>query len=79
MREILEGKKLTFFPDNVCGQRYLGVNTPAETMELFSYKRGNYERMSLQLNGINFAQIFDRMSIETAFDYFYDKLNSLNL
>src|SRR6201996_5240569 len=50
-----------------------------ETIEVFSYKRGNYERMCQQLNEINFAQIFDRMDVETAFDYFYDKLNSLIL
>src|ERR1700761_5503082 len=50
-----------------------------ETIEVFSYKRGNYERMCQQLNEINFAQIFDRMDVETAFDCFYDKLNSLIL
>src|ERR1700744_3653760 len=35
--------------------------------------------MCQQLNEINFAQIFDRMEVETAFDYFYDKMNSLIL
>src|ERR1700744_5937041 len=35
--------------------------------------------MCQQLNEINFAQIFDRMDVQTAFDYFYDKLNSLIL
>jgi len=54
-------------------------SSSTETIELFSYKRGNYERMCQQLNEINFAQIFDRMDVEAAFDYFYEKLNSLIL
>lgn len=56
------------------GEKVMSSN---ETIEVFSYKRGNYERMSQQLDAINFAQIFDRMDIETAFDYFYELLNRL--
>lgn len=49
----------------------------SETIEVFSYKRGNYEHMSQQIDEINFAQVFDRMEVEPAFDYFYDLINRL--
>lgn len=48
-----------------------------ESIEVFSYKRGNYDRMSQQINNVNFAEVFDRMDIESAFSYFYDLLQSL--
>lgn len=33
--------------------------------------------MSQQLKGINFVDVFDRMDIDSAFDYFYDVLGCL--
>lgn len=48
-----------------------------ETVEVFVYSRGNYERMTQQLNAINFAHIFDRMDVVSAFDYFYCLMDRL--
>lgn len=48
-----------------------------ETIEVFSYKKGNYERMSQQLDAINFAQVFDKMDVESAFNYFYVLMDRL--
>ena len=40
----------------------IGSNKPStnKTIEVFCYKRGNYDRISQQLNAINFAQLFDQ-------------------
>lgn len=48
-----------------------------DTVEVNLYGKGNYERMCQQLNDENFAKIFDRMEVDEAFEYFYDKLNTL--
>lgn len=53
------------------------TTTANETIEVFSYKRGNYERMSEKLNVLNFAQIFDSMELEEAFEYFYEIMDDL--
>ncbi len=52
--------------------------TPTDdTMEIFLYGKGNYARMCQQLDELNFAQIFDQMDVDEAFEYFYEELNSL--
>lgn len=48
-----------------------------EFIEILSYKTGNYERMSQQLDEINFAQVFDHTDVESAFDYFFQLMNRL--
>lgn len=48
-----------------------------EIFELFVYDRGNYAQMCDTLNGINFAEVFDKMEVEAAYDYFYDVMNDL--
>ncbi len=53
------------------------MQTSNETIEVLSFKNGNYERMSQQLEAINFAQVFDRMSVEEAFDYFFELMDRL--
>lgn len=55
------------------------LSSSSETVEVFSYKRGNYERMSQQLDEVNFAVVFDTMDVESAFDYFYELMNRLIL
>ena len=41
-----------------------------ETINVFCYKRGNYERMCRQLYGINFAHEFNQRDFDAAFEYF---------
>lgn len=48
-----------------------------ETIEVLAYKKGDYVNMSRQLDELNFAQMFDQMDIESAFDCFYDLMNRL--
>lgn len=61
----------------------IALNLPSDTYttenfsEVFAYSRGNYQRMVNELNAINYAAVFHRMSIEGAVDYFYDVLNSV--
>lgn len=57
--------------------RGVPIPTTNKTTEVFAYDRGNYERMLQQLNEVNFAQVFDRMDVESAFDYFYEYLGRL--
>lgn len=52
-------------------------SSPINTAEIYSFKDGNYDCMSQQLEAINFAEVFDRMDIDSAFDYFYEMLNRL--
>lgn len=53
------------------------VNQPGETVEVFLYDKGNYERIFRQLNAINFARIFQSLDVEASFDYFYLLINQL--
>lgn len=52
-------------------------STDEEVIEVFAYNRGNYDRMTERFNSINFAQIFDKMDVETSFDYFYELINGV--
>lgn len=49
----------------------------SDTMEVFLYKKGNYARINQRLSEVNFAQLFDRLNVDEAFDCFYDLLNQL--
>lgn len=45
-------------------------------IEVIAYSKGNYGKMVNELNAINYAAVFHRMSVEEAFNYFYDILNT---
>lgn len=69
-----------FHPPLEISYEYHIGETPSlfsETVEVYSYKKGNYERMSERLNEINFAEVFDTMDVETAFDFFYELMDRL--
>lgn len=48
-----------------------------EKVEFLCYQRGNYQRMCLQLDNINFAHEFGRLSVNSAFEYFHDVIDRL--
>lgn len=52
-------------------------NTKVEFVETLAYSRGNYVKMMQELDAINFAAEFHHRSIEQAFEFFYDKLNTI--
>lgn len=48
-----------------------------EFIDVCCYNQGNYERLSQQLEAINFAHEFNRLNVDDAFDFYYSKLTSL--
>lgn len=66
-------------PLEISYEYHIGEVLPSssETIEVYSYKRGNFERMSQELNEVNFAEVFNTFDVESAFDYFFELINSL--
>lgn len=48
-----------------------------ETVTVYQYKRGNYERMIQQLEAVNFQHEFNIRDVDTAYEYFVDTMKSL--
>lgn len=59
---------------------FLGKNSIStiET-EIICYKRGNYERMSAEIESINFQHEINMRNPDDAYEYFVNKLNELVL
>lgn len=45
-------------------------------IEVLAYSRGNYEKMNCELNSINYAHEFYQRSVDEAFEFFYEKINT---
>lgn len=59
---------------------YCGKNLMAAVeTEIFCYKKGNYERMSEQIESINFQHEFNMRNPDEAYEFFVAKLNELIL
>lgn len=56
---------LNVTPDSIAHDEYI---------ETLAYSKGNYGKMVIELSTINYAAVFHRMSVEAAFEYFYDIL-----
>lgn len=48
-----------------------------EKVNILCYKRGNYQRMCRQLDGVNFAHEVNRRNVNSAFDYFFDVMDTI--
>mgnify|MGYP006950114628 CR=1 FL=1 len=53
------------------------VQEKFDVIEVYSFKTADSEPILRQLGAINFAEIFDRMDVEEAFEYFFETLNRL--
>lgn len=51
------------------------AQTTSDFIEVFSYKVANYDCILRKLGAMNFAEIFDRMDVDEAFDYFFELIN----
>lgn len=49
----------------------------AEIIEIYCYNRGNYARMNRELNSFNFAQEFNSLNVDAAYELFHTVLNRL--
>lgn len=53
------------------------TSTNPETKTVYCYGRGNYDRMCLQLEAINFQHEFNVRDVDSAYDYFINTMNTL--
>lgn len=54
-----------------------GSSSDIETVTVYLYKRGNYERMAQELEAINFQHEFKIRDIDAAYEFFVDTMKSL--
>ena len=52
-------------------------STNANTVTMYSYPKGNYERMCQQLEAINFQHEFNLRDIDSAYEFFQHEMENL--